>query len=187
MKVIERSLRKTVLFFTYCTIAGQSLPKTFHLNSLSLLFPFKMKTTSVLGRQHDISSLMSSFLWLLPVSLKKKSFMSDLIFLFKIAVFKCPHCKRDHSFISGRGPLVRTVPSVSFQSNTETQILKLSWHMVYNQQPCAASGRCRMKIVTANYMLANSLFPMQSGVTCSLVYSTALWLCSLTNGPPLTW
>lgn len=40
-----------------------------------------------------------------------------------------------------------------------------------------------MKIVTTNYMLESSIFPMQSGVTCSSVHGAALWLRSLSNDP----
>lgn len=63
---------------------------------------------------------------------------------------------------TGRDLLLRTVPN---SSPVASDSLKLSWHLVRTQQPCTtASGRCSMKIVTANYTLADSPFPMQSEI-----------------------
>lgn len=59
VKVTRRSLRRTVLFSTYCTMVGQSLQKTYNLSSLGRqLSLLKMKTTSVLGSQHDSALLL---------------------------------------------------------------------------------------------------------------------------------
>lgn len=74
--------------------------------------------------------------------------------------------------------LVAGVQKVVLENYTDS--LKVSWHRVYNQQPCAALGRCRMKIVTVNDMFAGFHVSHEepSRVTCSSVECCPLALLS---------
>lgn len=79
--------------------------------------------------------------------------------------FKFPHAETDYSF-HRKGSTTQDGPTHRKFS------LKLSWHLVHDPQSCTtASGRCSMKIEMANYTLADSLFPMQSQITCSSAYT----------------
>lgn len=118
--------------------------------------------TSVLQIQFSSSPLLFPFF---TIFTKKLYDVSDFRIFFFV---KFPHAETDYSF-HRKGTTTQDGP-------THTKFsLKLSWHLVHDRQPCAtASGRCSMKIETANYTLADSLFPTQSQITCSSAY-TSKW------------